>query len=366
MMKFILTCLLILCFSHETNAHQLSTSYLNAHMNNDGAISGQYQIKLLDLERAIGIDVNKNGQLTWSEVISNTQSIQNWLMQTLVFSQDSIQCKTSFKGQLLIDSHYNDNYLSIPLLINCQSSDPITIEYTGVFNQDTTHKLLLNISTPNQQHGRVFSENHQKITIDKSTGSPLQTIKEYGKQGVIHIWIGIDHILFLLCLLMAVVISAHKNGTNQPLKQSFLSIVKIVTAFTLAHSITLTATVFNLIHPNSRWVEVGIAITVLLTAINNIVPVLKKIVWVTFLFGLLHGMGFASVLNEIGTSGSLQWLSILSFNLGVELGQVVILVIAVPVLFVFNHYHRNAHHYLKLSSGFVALLSCFWVFQRLG
>ena len=139
----------------------------------------------------------------------------------------------------------------------------------------------------------------------------------------------------------------------------------IVTAFTLAHSITLTATAMELVSPNSRWVELGIAISVLFAALNNIWPLVVRLGWVTFAFGLLHGMGFASVLGELGLSSDYQLLSVLAFNLGVEIGQLAILVVALPLLILARNRQWYQKWVMPAGSIAIALIAVQWSIERI-
>jgi len=120
-----------------------------------------------------------------------------------------------------------------------------------------------------------------------------------------------------------------------------MQILVVVTAFTLAHSVTLAATALNWIQVSSAWVEVGIAISVLAAALNNIFPLVKKLTLVTFGFGLLHGMGFAGVLGELGLPSDQKLLTVLAFNLGVEFGQLGIILAALPIMVLINKYNHG-------------------------
>jgi hypothetical protein len=351
--------LLLLCLN-VANAHQLSTAYLNASVAGDGVLSGELQLALFDLQRAVGLDVNKNGELTWQEALSRQSHVQAWAKKSLDIASNEQACELSFAGQLQLDSHFNENYLVLPITAVCAADTDLTISYRGIFDIDSEHKLLLNISSKHGAFSRVLGRDNQ--TIQLSANSSWNTFKEYVKQGVIHIWIGMDHILFLLCLLFAVMLHTNKE---LPVKRIIYKVLSIVTAFTLAHSLTLGATAMGWIQFSSRWVEVGIALSVLLSAFNNIYPLVTRITWITFAFGLLHGMGFASVLLELGVPASRQFLSILAFNLGVELGQIGLIFISLPALILLKNISRYANHCLKTGSGLVAVMACFWVYQRL-
>jgi hypothetical protein len=132
----------------------------------------------------------------------------------------------------------------------------------------------------------------------------------------------------------------------------------------LAHSITLSATALGWIAPSSRWVEFGIAVSIVLTALNNLWPLVTRLSWITFGFGLLHGMGFASVLGELGLSQQYTLLSILAFNIGVEAGQFMILMALLPFLFYCRGKVWYPNYGLKLGSILIGIIAINWSIQR--
>jgi hypothetical protein len=202
-----------------------------------------------------------------------------------------------------------------------------------------------------------------------------------------HIWIGLDHILFLLALVLPAVVRRKKtvlsglsnSGASSELnakwplqmwnpvlkfKPAFLYIVKIVTFFTIAHSLTLSLAALELVILPSRFVESVIALSIALAAYHNIRPIFGNREWIiAFGFGLFHGFGFASVLSGKGLSGEFMTLSLLGFNVGVEIGQIVIICMIFPVLFLL----RKSISYPKIlayGSIILILISLFWFTER--
>ena len=262
-----------------------------------------------------------------------------------------------------LDSHFNQPYLVLSLNLNCSEQGALTFNYTGLFELDANHKVIVTVN----EQTRVTSISQTQQIFDSATSSYLETFNQYVYQGVLHIWLGPDHILFLIALLLTCVL-VRKNKKWQGI-DSKVTIFKhtawIVTAFTLAHSITLTATAMELVSPNSRWVELGIAISVLFAALNNIWPLVVRLGWVTFAFGLLHGMGFASVLGELGLSSDYQLLSVLAFNLGVEIGQLAILFVALPLLMLARNHQWYHRWVMPVGSIAIALIAVQWSIERI-
>jgi hypothetical protein len=191
-------------------------------------------------------------------------------------------------------------------------------------------------------------------------------LSRYVYQGIVHIFIGTDHILFLVVLVLTSVL-IYQNGKWIP-KLNNSQVVKdtawVITAFTLAHSVTLSATALGWIVPSSRWVEFGIALSIVLTALNNLWPLVTRLSLITFGFGLLHGMGFASVLGELGLSEQHTLLSILALNIGVEAGQLMILLALLPVLFFCRSKQWYPKYGLKLGSIIIGIIAINWSIQR--
>lgn len=356
-------------------AHQLSTAYLNIDVaNHSNQLSGQMQWRFFDLEKALGLDSDLDGNLRWYEVLQNQSRIISYATNKLSISSGQRSCPIVFNDLLRADTHFDEGYLVLDFAAQCSEeiiAQSLQINYQGVFDQDPNHKMILNIqgmdAGTNPTFSTVLESDSRNIEFDPRKNYVYDTFSTYLYQGIVHIFIGIDHILFLVVLMMTCVLYRDQGKwlARQDFKQVFKSAAWIVTAFTLAHSITLTATVVEWISPNSRWVEVGIALSVLITAANNIWPLLLRMGWITFAFGLLHGMGFASVLAELGLSPEHQIISILAFNLGVEVGQIAILLLVLPVFFVLRHRRFYQTIVLRAGSLIIGLIALGWTIERI-
>lgn len=177
----------------------------------------------------------------------------------------------------------------------------------------------------------------------------------YFKMGVAHIVpLGYDHILFVISLCL--------------LNSKFKTILWQATAFTVAHTITLALSMKGVIKLPADIVEPLISLSIMFVAIENILLSELK-VWrivVVFMFGLVHGMGFASALNEIGLPRNQFFTSILSFNVGVEIGQICIITF-VYILLILPFGKKNWYNAIIVYplSAVIALIALFWTFQRM-
>ena len=357
----------LICVASYANAHQMSTGYLNLDTTDKLANKGQIQLRWFDLDNTIGLDANTDGQLLWAEVLQRQSAIINFLKQHLIFTAKKQTCELNFTPQLQMTEHFNEGYLAADFIWACPNdSSQLTVNYSGIFQQDSDHKLLINAEGNASFTSGVIENAYDSFLIDFTQSSAWQTFTLYVYQGVLHIFMGFDHILFLIALLLTCALSRENQRWVARInnKSVFKNAAWIVTAFTLAHSLTLTATAMDLITPSSRWVELGIAVSVLLTALNNIWPLILRLGWITFAFGLLHGMGFAGVLGELGLAKDQQLLSVLSFNVGVELGQLVILSAVLPFLILASKRNWYQQYGVKVGSGMIALIALSWSLQR--
>lgn len=347
-------------------AHQLSTAYANLAINSQGLVSGEWQVRLYDLEQAIGVDVDGDGKLRWQELQARAQSVNQYLGNHLHLNRGEKSCALVINDDWKIDSHFNEAYLLVPVRAQCALAGNISVQYSAFFNEDTEHKLLLTIASHSATSSRVLSDAQRNIEWSTQAGSTSATFFEFVYQGMLHIWIGIDHILFLVSLLLTcVLVRRGKQWFAQAsIKRIVIATTWIVTAFTLAHSITLTATALGLLDFSSRWIEVGIAISVFFVALNNIFPMVIRLGWLTFAFGLLHGMGFAGVLGDLGLPPDQQLLTVLAFNLGVEIGQMAIVLVLLPIFIALRKKLWYARYALTGISIVIALVALQWIVER--
>ena len=366
--------LLLASFTCSIQAHQMSTGYLNLDLSTyqQKGIQGQLQLRWFDVDSQVKLDNNLDGQLQWQEVVSQKDQILQFVEANLSFQANQQRCVLTMPDGLRADTHFDEGYLSVALIADCKSQniDDLVIKYTGVFPQDPEHKLIVNLTGIGSDKtgiaSQVISADQQQVNIDLQSSDWFSVLSSYVYQGVVHIFIGTDHILFLVVLVLTSVL-IYQNGKWIP-KLNNSQVIKdtawVITAFTLAHSITLSATAIGWIVPSSRWVEFGIALSIVLTALNNLWPLVTRLSLITFGFGLLHGMGFASVLGELGLSEQHTLLSILAFNIGVEAGQLMILLALLPVLFFCRSKQWYLKYGLKLGSIIIGIIAINWSIQR--
>jgi hypothetical protein len=285
----------------------------------------------------------------------------------LQISSDGERCALASTSQL-IDVHTDGAYAVLTLAGSCPQSGPtLAIDYRLFEGLDPQHRGLLNFVEHGDSRSVVFSTETPHRIVGGDAAGPWAQLATYLNEGVWHIWTGFDHILFLLSLLLPAVLVRDRLAwrPSPSFHCSFVDVAKVVTAFTLAHSITLSLAALSIVVLPSRLVESGIALSVVLAALNNLFPLVANGRWVAaFGFGLLHGFGFAGALHDLGLPVGSLALSLAGFNLGVEAGQLAIVLVFLPLAFGLRA--TWAYRRVMFAGGSVvtATVAMIWLIER--
>ncbi|MEM8846115.1 MAG: HupE/UreJ family protein [Bacteroidota bacterium] len=382
---FAFLCIPIFSFSHHPDN---SLVYLKIYETN--GIEGRFDINVNELNEFLGLDLDKHPSI--EQIRKYEKEIKAYLLSTarfssvygnhpIVFTDELDTIKTEF-GSFVLLFFKLENSTLIP--------DELDVTFKSFIEEDPRHENLLGIEY-NWKAGLINNERLIALVFTKSEMSKNLSLtersiwkgfKEMVRQGMLHIWIGLDHILFLLALMLpSVVRRVMKNSEDEELgspenskvsqwrpvtnfKSAFLYILKIVTFFTIAHTITLSLASLQIIKLPSQIVESVIALSIGLAAYHNIRPIFKGKDWlIAFVFGLFHGFGFASVLGDLGIGGEFLTLTLLGFNIGVEIGQIVIIAFIFPVLFLIRK-SKLYPKFLVVVSIFLIVASLYWMVER--
>lgn len=351
-------------------AHKASDSYLFLEIDAAqaaGTVKGQWDIALRDLDFALGLDDNDDGNITWGEVKAHQRDIAGYAMSRLNLAADGKDCPAEVTAHL-IDEHTDGSYAVIQFVARCPGAvHTLAIDYRLLFDIDPQHRGLLRLTSGARVDTAIFSPDRGRQTFAAGDDSAWSQFTQYLADGVWHIWIGYDHILFLLSLLLPSVL-VYREGHWQAagtFAAAFWDVLKIVTSFTVAHSITLSLAVLGVIALPSRLVESAIAVSVVLAALNNIFPWFQGRRWmVAGAFGLIHGFGFASVLADLGLPQGALALALFGFNLGVEFGQLAIVSLFLPLAFVlrWTTFYRTA--VFGAGSATIVIVASVWFAER--
>ncbi|MFY9314358.1 MAG: HupE/UreJ family protein [Burkholderiales bacterium] len=362
-----LVILLLLLAAGSAQAHKPSDSYLAIRVDG-AAVRGQWDIALRDLEFALGLDADGNGEITWGELKAKRREVEALALSRLRIAADGDAC-TLTPAEFLVDEHSDGAYAVLRFDAACGARAPAALEigYRLFFDLDPTHRGLLRFERGGATQTGVLSPEQPALTMRAGESSPLAQFLDYLREGLWHIWIGFDHVLFVLSLLLPSVLVL-RNGAWQAagrFRDTFWDVFKVVTSFTIAHSITLSLATLSVIALPARLVESVIALSVVLAALNNLRPVVAERRWaVAFAFGLIHGFGFASVLADLGLPQATLLLALVGFNLGVEAGQLAIVAAFLPIAYAL----RRTWFYRRLvfagGSAAIALVASVWLAER--
>ena len=252
--------------------------------------------------------------------------------------------------------------------------------YDGIVHQLVTHKIFVSINQDwqnGQLHGNEndvaiiemgFPENIvHPIEINIDEGSAWKGFRAMVHLGIEHIAEGTDHLLFLLVLLLPATLVVRKRRWAEfgGTKYSLIRLLKIATAFTIGHSVSLLLGAMKWVVLPQQPVEVAIAITILITAVHAMRPLFfRKEILVATGFGLIHGLAFATVLARLNLEAGKMALSILGFNVGIELMQLFVILLTVPWLIIMSSH--PAYKYFRTAGASVAMLAAFaWLVERI-
>jgi HupE / UreJ protein len=347
-------------------AHTQSNAYLTLCSTSTN-LTGEWHLALRDLEDAVGLDVNDDGVITWAELRSRKDAVASYALSRLHIQVDG-RPETLRINDLLVDNHSDGAYAVVRFVVGgLQLPTQLGLNYNALFDIDPKHRGLLRLEDNGLIRLAVFSPTTSSQTFDLKVPSARMPFFTFLLEGVWHIWSGYDHVLFLLALLLPGVLR-RRDGIWQPVpaaQPAIANVLKIVTAFTVAHSITLSLAALGFVQPPARLVESAIAASVVLAAFNNLVPCFAERGWLlAFGFGLLHGFGFANALRDLGLHSGQLSATLFGFNLGVELGQLAIVAVFLPLALSLRHLLFYQRFVLRIGSTAILVIASGWLAER--
>jgi hypothetical protein len=347
-------------------AHIASNSFLTLNVTGS-KVSGAIELAIRDGELAVGLDRDGNGKVTFGELKSSQTALQNYVHGHLHFTAADGPCRLEF-APVEVNDRVDGVYLWLPITADCPGElKRLSVDYTMLDAEDPSHRGLLTLFANGAAQTAVLGGSAGNRQFELEHLSSWSAFVEYLRAGIWHIWSGIDHLLFLLSLLLpAVLVRRQSRWEAVPIAApAFVNIVKVVTAFTLAHSITLSLAAFDVIRLPSRLTESVIAASIIIAALNNVFPRVTEGRWrIAFAFGLLHGFGFASVLAEMGLPAGARLISLVAFNLGVEAGQLAVVIAIMPLAYFLRATDFYRRGVMPWGSSAIACLALFWFVQR--
>lgn len=341
-------------------AHKASDAYLQLAGDGPG-LRLVVDVALRDLDLVVDLDRNGDGAVTWGEVRAAWPAITAYVGARVGVAG----CPPGVAAGPALEQRSDGTYASVMLSLACRPAGEPAIRYTLLREADATHRGIARVALDGQP-AVVRLLDPQQTAAASGDARPATA---FFAEGVHHIVTGWDHLLFLLCLLLPAAMRRTAAGW-QPVarwRDAVLPVAGIVTAFTLAHSITLALAALGHVSVPSSVIEPAIAATIVLAAIDNLRPIFgRRRGLVTFLFGLVHGFGFAGVLAELQLPAGEFASALLRFNLGLEAGQLAIVVAVTALLYAL----RGSRGYPRWAIGggsFAAIaLGVAWFVERTG
>lgn len=391
--------LVLVCGAGAAHAHKGSDAYLDVRgsASADGHRDLRFELSVAvkDLDLAVAVDANADGKVTWGEVKGAMPLLLPLLNQSAKLSaQDAAACRLDwqFKGA---ERRSDGAYLQFTAQALCPASAAQGFEYSLFKAQDANHRLLMAgqisgkdfLSTTSPQQGGAVSLGGPVATVGSGAsadaggqmaaqpqpGSRWAAVKDYFFLGAHHLLEGYDHLAFLLALVLPLQLSLRFNLRRgaSPIqapnaqRKVWLSLLGTVTAFTLGHSVTLVLATLGWTTASPQWVEPVIALSIAATALLNLWPIKGLRTDVLALgFGMVHGYGFAGLLQEAAAPQGLLPYALAGFNLGIEAGQ--LLAVGAWVLVSQIVVNRSWYHSLVVRRGsqLLTLLAVWWFWQR--
>ncbi len=357
----------LLTASGMAAGHKASDSFLYL---DSGPTELRIDVALRDLSLLTNIDSNGNRQISGQELRQARPEITRTVESALTFSNGSGNCDLAGR-KWGISEHSDGVYSAARYAIHCPDGEPPrALQYNLLFEQDALHRGLVSLDYDGQKRLTVLGPDSRTLDLAGiDTPGYFGVFTTFVYEGVIHLLIGLDHILFLLVLVIPATLSTAKtqasSGQSRALRGRLLELAGIITAFTVAHSITLALAALDIVSLPIAWVETVIALSIGLAALNVAWPILGRKTWkLAFGFGLVHGFGFASVLGDLTSGVSGLAVALAGFNLGVELGQLALLVVGFPVLYYLGKNRMYQKGAVPVMLAGIGAISLFWVVQR--
>jgi hypothetical protein len=370
------------------SAHKASDAYLTIDARAEPPLL-RIDVALRDLDRELDLDSDGDGTLAWGEVRGRWGEIARLVGGAVEVRRGDAACPPGPARAPALEQHTDGSYAVLQLPLGCAAgTQGLSIAYRLFEASDPLHRGLLRVrrgagagggteATPAQAsdvtvltaspHWQRLASAGHAVVGDAQRRDSAGDLRRFAAEGLHHIASGLDHILFLTTLVLVVVFRreggrwvARERGVT-----AFGEALRVVTAFTVAHSITLALAVTGIASPPSRGVETVIAASVLIAAIDNLWPLLPWPRWtMAGLFGLAHGFGFAGPLQSLGLAGTELVVPLLGFNLGVEAGQLLIVGLLLPLLVAWRARRLYQRAVVPWASAAIASLATVWIVER--
>jgi len=374
--------LIVFCWaqpSSEARAHATGENYVWLNVG-ENELHGLFEIRLEDLRTKLGLSIPPDPEGARERVAETAPEVWAYIREKFSITADGQEIVLEPQGTDLREAeglgHFAKYFYRTPEMV---VPDLLTVRNKIFIDEDPFHRALLLIETnakTGETYGgeftvQIFSPTNVEQELDLTAVEAILEPRDFVWQGVLSIWIGTDHVLFLLTLLLPAVLVYQASATNgrwsrlPHFRSALWNVIKIVIVFAVAHSIALILAALDIVQLPSRFVETMIALSIIVVALNNIFPRYRaSTLAIIFFFGLFHGLGLASVMGDLPFRMVSLIKVVLAFNIGVEIGQVAIVAAAIPLLYWLAQFDFYPRWVLKGGSVVIAIIAAYWLFER--
>lgn len=329
----------------------------------DSALLGEIHIYYDDLKLFIPEIPIQNEEINLDTLQPLAPTIQNFFQENIsIQSSEAIPLNLKISPVFRIDPNRN-------LIMDFQSElenpnyGSLKIFQAALFKKAPQFSTLVVLKTNQVQRTAILTKNKNSAELFTTTYSEFLGFLKYGMQ---HIYFGLDHVFFLLLLIFSPFVHSPNRKETRSFREIFWNIIKLATAFTISHSFTLCMAVLKICYLPTQFVETIILLSIIIVGINKFLYREIPHEWlVVFMFGLFHGYGFSTVLNEVGLSREHLVVPLVGFNLGVEIGQILIIFAALfPLYFIYSRWSGTTR-FIRFCCGIIALISTIWLIARI-
>jgi hypothetical protein len=352
------------------SAHQSGNSYLRISSTESG-VSVQIDFAVRDLNSLLQVPPEQQKEIRRHELDELQDRLAALVGESLVLEADGHPLLLTFQSQT-VTLHNDGLYVR---QTHTAAALPATSAYLlvryGFFNEEEkVARAFLKLTSGPLESTTVLDPRHAVQRLPLRDIALAEALWTYAREGALHIWSGPDHLLFLLCLLLPGLSLARSSSLSASALRGMPAVsvyaLKVVTAFTLAHSITLAAAALDWITLPDQLIESAIAASIIVSALLNLRGGEGRQAWKLALgFGLIHGMGFANGLRELGLSSSHFIETLVAFNLGVEFGQMAVVLLFGLLLWPVLANERVVRLIQRWGSLAILLMACVWLIERL-
>jgi hydrogenase/urease accessory protein HupE len=360
--------------------HNASSAYLELHHTN-ATLRIRFEVAIRDIDDLLNLDANADGFVVWEEIRSRESEFLREVDRTVKFSAGSDPLAVVDEGSSAV-RRAEGGYVRFDRRIDGVSGNRLRLEYGLFAVRDPLHRALVKFEDESGMQTAVVGPSGSVAEFAMAEEGRASGAMGFFREGVHHIRTGYDHLAFLFALLLPAVLRRSESGWKpvEDAREAVVPVVRIVSAFTMAHSMTLGLAAAGWVRLPERWVESAIAGSILVAVAANAfgkseaagkgwVPRIRA-VWlgqpatVALVFGWIHGFGFAGALGELGLKQGDLVVPLLCFNLGVESGQLACVAVFLPVAYQLRNQAFYRRFLLPVGSLLIALTACGWLVDR--